>query len=411
MIESPQISSGLGTLWGKLASNTDDKNLRFDFFCPNPDICSPFGKSGIEVPGKLYYANNPPLSWFLSVKRNANRGIIRLFWSVLYLPFVIVQKYIISSSEDIYLKWFSEQIEEKLPKILESENYDAIACHVPPFEICQSVLNIATSLNIPYVHIVGDPIGFRDDKGGFTPKDKDIQQEILDRASVFVTTKETYQRYYSQVFNIHPQKVAFFHDCYLNSDCNKLGTPVNGQITIMHWGSVAPWRPIDKFVSALDRYNKNQNHQTLNFTIVGKVHDKKQKQILQNAQTKITFMDLMPYEKAREVAQTADFFMVAVSARHMDNIPSKLVDLMTFKKPVLLLAHPDSEASKEIIRLGIGVSAHPDNDNDIFQAINNLVINKSTFVEEYTDDFLLQSWSCPSVAQTFCHNLFQAMKW
>jgi hypothetical protein len=408
-IEPPQTSSGLGTLWAKLASQIETNKLQIDFLGPNPELCSPYGKSGIQIKGKLHYVSPPPLSWFLSVKRNKNKGIQKFFWSILYFPFVI-QKYIFKSYQNSYLDWFSSQVKSVLPEIIKAENYDAVACHVPPFNILQNVVDITEKLHIPFIYIVGDPIGFRDENGGFIPDHKQLQQEIINKAFVLVTTKETYQRYYSKAFDISIEKLVFFSDCYLEIDNNEQVESLIQPNSIMHWGSIAPWRPVDKFVKALDRFNEcKENKQPLKFIIVGKVHDKQQRKILNGAHTKISYSDLMPYAEARLTAQNADFYMISVSARHMDNIPSKLVDLMSFKRPILLLAHPQSEASKEILSLGIGLSAHPQDENGIYEAIQKLVLHREKFISAYENTSISTSWRCSSVASSFSDSLISVL--
>ncbi|MDB9304557.1 glycosyltransferase [Nodularia spumigena CS-591/12] len=300
-----------------------------------------------------------------------------------------------------------------MPNIIKTEEYDAVACHVPPFSICKSVLEVSEKAgNIPFIFIVGDPIGFRDENGGFTPEHKQLQQEIINKSSAFVTTRETYSRYYSKAFDIPLEKVVFFSDCYVEIDKSK---PKNSSIntnSIMHWGSIAPWRPIDKFVKALDKFNQTNSHEkSLDFTIVGKVHDKQSRKELSNAYSQISYLDLIPYPQARLVAQTADFYMVSVSARHMDNIPSKLIDLMSFKRPILLLAHPESEAAKEVSRLGIGFVADPDDDSMILNAIINLILHKEYVLSRYEEIEISRCWSCLNVTYKFQRRLCNVLGW
>lgn len=169
-VEPPPTSSGLGTLWAKLSLGMQDTPLEMDFMGPDPGVSSPYGLSGLNIPGKLYPFTDPPLSRKISVRRNQTHGVPRIYWSILRIPFYLNERFLGNS----YLDWITKKIEGELPKLLSNNNFDALAVHVPPLNIAKTVRDCAVTAGIPFVYVVGDPQGYRDTDGAFYPQDKSL---------------------------------------------------------------------------------------------------------------------------------------------------------------------------------------------------------------------------------------------
>lgn len=419
-IEPPPTSSGLGTLWAKLAKHANSSELRIDFFGPNPHKCSPYGVSDISHNSQLYSPKSLPFLRLLSVKRNSTKGLGKIFWTYLYGPFYLkelIAKRVFKKGTSSYISWFISAITSELPQILSKGKYDAVGVHVSPAEIADSVCAISEDLKIPFLFVVGDPLGYRNDKGEFFPNSYDSQQKLIDQCSSLIITKETYSRYYSKAFRVDPSKVMHFCDCFMQSSTQlqqESETEVVGQNYILHWGNVSPWRPIDKFIEALASVNtERRKSDRMNLAVMGKVNNEESRHALKRAgpELSVEMIDFMPYREARKTAEKFDYFIVAVSSRHMDNIPSKLIDLLSFKRPILLLGHPDSEAAKAIRRLEIGTTASPENKSEIVSAIKELESRKHYFSNSYRKQAIRNSYGCSEVASRFRNDLFEILKW
>jgi len=399
--EPPPTSSGLGTLWGKLAKYS--KEVTFDFFGPDPANASPFGESGLTYLGMLHDLGAPPRVRRLAVKRNRSIGLKKMFWSALYVPFVWAER---RRGGNALAEWFERKIETQLLGILDGGPYDAVLVHVPPFRLAEPVCRIAAETGTPFIYAVGDPIGSRCDTGKFQPQQPEAQQQLINSATLFVTTHQTYERCYRHAFEIDRDRCVFFSDCFVPEASPERST-VTSERTIMHWGRIDPWRPVDAFAEALVSFNRRQTDSSpLRFHVVGKIEETGQRKKVTTALgDDLFYSGLRGYQEARELAKTADYFLVSVSSRHKDNIPSKLIDLLSFKKPMLVLASLDSECAREVKRLGIGEVRAPDDSAGIEQALVELTAHPERYGSRYEAEELHQTWSCVSVANHFSSEL------
>lgn len=400
-MEPPPTSSGLGTLWGKLAGSSQD--VIFDFYGPAPRRTSPVAESGLEVPGRLYDPGEPPLSRLLAVRRNVSSGIKKLFWSLLYFPFYLIRRF---GKSDVYGDWFERKVRADLPSIISAENYAAVLVHVPPFRLAETVRHLAADSRIPFIYAVGDPIGYRDEKGDFYPEQPSVQQMLIESAALFVTTRQTFERYYSKTFAINRDKIVFFSDGFTDvpessPTCEETRIPV-----IMHWGRVSPWRPINCFAKALAAFNRSRPADALLLHVVGRIEGRgRQKEVEEVLGEHIRGSRLSGYQKARQLAATADYFVVSVCERHMDNIPSKLIDLFSFRKPMIVLASLNSECAEEVRRLGVGVVVDPEDQPGIEQALTEITDHSAQYRDRYASSELRETWACSSVAGRFASEL------
>jgi glycosyltransferase involved in cell wall biosynthesis len=247
------------------------------------------------------------------------------------------------------------------------------------------VARICQRLEMPFVLAIGDPQGHRMAEGGFVPNQADIQQQMIDQCRVLVIPRSTLDFYYSKCFRIDSEKIVYFSDC---NEAAEVRMDSAGALRfLMHWGQIDSWRPVSSFAEALSSINKRRlaaGHAGLLFHVAGPITDKAVRQhVIKVLGDNIKESGLMPYPEARRLALSADAFLVIVSPRHMDNVPSKLIELISLRRPILLLAHPSSASARLVGDLGIGAVAHPEDAGAIEEALSRL----AGLTREFSDAF------------------------
>lgn len=411
LVEPPPTSSGLGVLWAKLGIAVTNENFQIDFVGPDPKDNSPFPSNGMVVPGRAFYFSPPPLARRLEVKRNRSLGFARMFWSALYTPFFIARKYL---SVDFCKEWIAAELIAAIERARSEVAYDVIAVHAPPFEYSKYVFEYCAKHDLKMLWFVGDPIGYRDGQT-FFPFEKNLQQEIIDYIERLVVTKETYAFYYSKTFKIPAEKVAFFSDCYVKKpfrlEGETIGAKKNHQISMVHWGAIPPWRSLGKLANALVRYNMEfKSVPPLKLRVCGRITDKSARidaaKLLGDAFEEIP---MGAYLHSRRICEDADILIAIVSPRHLDNIPSKLIEYFSFRKPILLLAPSASSAASLVISSGVGLVAEPENEEELFRSIIQLVESRDAFVGNYHNNKVIDSFESKRVGDSLRDELLKVI--
>jgi len=195
------------------------------------------------------------------------------------------------------------------------------------------------------------------------------------------------------------------------------GEPFKGHAKVMlHYGNIDPWRSIDYFLDALATFNKAASVdgiKRIKFAVMGKIINNEQyrkaRRVLNSAFLQIP---ICSYAESSLIAANSDFLMVAVSPRHLDNIPSKLIDGLAYRVPIMLLAKRESAASELVSELGVGVIVDPDDLNSVTAGLLVIIDKEEVLREKFNEaETLLAEWSCKKVAESFQVSLFSVMKW
>ena len=413
--DPPPTSSGLGTFWAKLCIGAVGGGLAIDFLGPEPSLCSPHGPSGLPIRSGLRCLGKPPLSRATSVGRSRSSGLRRLAWSMARAPYALLER---STRRDFYLEWLCTRVRRTLSRILQEEEYDAVAVLPPPLELADAVQHAAMECGVPFIHAVGDPLGERRGDGTFEPRQAELQANLIQNAVALLISKPTFDRYYATAFEPNPAKIVFLGDIFIplgDVDERKAAIPVS-EDALLHWGQLSSWRPADELVDAICAYNQSATvvggGRPLSLTVMGKIVDAGMRaRSMAKLGPLFEERPLMPYLDARAVAATARRFVVIVSPRHRDNIPSKLIDALAFGRPILMLAHPDSAAAETVRQLGVGVVADVRSVEDILKGLSELDSRRQEIEAAYQGNVALEAWSCHRVGTQFRDELRQVMGW
>jgi hypothetical protein len=411
--DPPPTSSGLGIFWAKLCMGAVGDGLAIDFLGPEPALCSPHGPSGLPERSILHGLGAPPLARKTSVERNRTQGLARAAWSAARAPFALTERFL---SARPYEDWAHAQVQRRLSALLAAERYDAVAVLPPPLRIADTVLDVARSAGVPYVHVVGDPIGERGD-GSFRAQGLELQAKLMDQAAAVWISRPTYERYYRAAFAPDEGKVVFLGDLFvpLGEVEERAAEVAVAENVLLHWGQVNSWRSVDALADALRGYDEaveRSGGEPLTLMVMGRITDTAmRKRTMAKLGERFAERPLLPYLDARAVARTARRMVVIVSPDHRDNVPSKLIDSLALKKPILLLAHPDSAAGDVMRRLGVGIVADVRSAEAILAGLFALEARRDDFTASYDGNTALDDWRCQTVGRRFRHDLRRVMGW
>lgn len=411
--EPPPTSSGLGTFWGKLCVGAVGGEFAVDFLGPDPELCSPFGASGLPVCYGCVGLGSPPISRRASVGRNRTTGLRRMCWSGLRAPFALAERML---QRNFYLEWIVERTERLLPRILNEGRYDSVAVLPPPLELAVVVRDAARTAGLPFIHIVGDPIGHRRVDGSFLPAQVDIQRDLMATASAVFIAEPTHRRYYSNWFDLPESRVVFLSDLFLpRGSVEERTSPFSvADDAILHFGQVSRWRSIDGLVDAICELNSSEDAvgRSRSLVVIGPIEDAASRA---RAAGKLGYRfenpPLLSYLDARAAALSARQHVVIVSPEHRDNVPSKLIDSLAFGRPILVLCHPDSAAGEIVRNLGVGVVSDVRSTSDILRGLRELGNRFDEIEESYQRNARIREWNCFVVGARFKNRLFEVMNW
>lgn len=410
--EPPPTSSGLGTSWAKLAMGAATPEFALDFMGPDPGLCSNGGPSGLPVEGRLYGIGAPPLARRASLRRNRQKGLARFLWSSVRAPFALWER---ATGRQMYSEWLDREIQERLRNVLAEMRYTAVAVMATSIGLAEVVQRCCQEARVPLVLVIGDPLGRRDDSGGFEPATPDRQESLIRDAAVFVTTESAFQRYYSRCFALDPQRVAFIQDSFVPMGRIQEAAPAEiiPETSFLHWGQIDPWRPVDTFVQGLAAWNAGRpsgSSGALGLAVMGPVIEERMRRLASlHLGPLFTQHPPGPYLQARAVARTARRFVVLVSHRHRDNVPSKLIDSLAYGRPILLLAHPDSAAAELVRQFGVGVVADIRDAGSVTDAIDRLERERVSIERSFENPELESAWGYEGIGARFREGLLGAL--
>jgi glycosyltransferase involved in cell wall biosynthesis len=356
------------------------------------------------VPGRLHDLGAPPLSRRASLRRAQTSGAARAAWSLARAPFALLER---RTGRSLHDEWIARQVEARLPRILAEGSHDLVAAKAPPLNVAEAARRVAEQGGAPFAYVMGDPVDHRGDDEELQPRGRDRQQALIESSAAFLTRQAPYERHYARLFRHEPSRVVFFEDSFIPLDVFPEEEPrlrLEGR-ALFHWGQVDPWRPLDTLVEALARQGR------FGLTVMGTIVDASMERLARR-RLGDAFLRIpaRPLPQARAVARTAWAFVVLVSHRHRDNIPSKLLDALAFGRPVLLLAHPDSASAALVRGLGIGAVADIREVDSVLGGLRELDERREELERAYRGPGLT-SWRYDEVGRRFREGLFRAMRW
>jgi glycosyltransferase involved in cell wall biosynthesis len=415
LTEPPSNSSGLGTLWAKLSIGISN-HIELDFIAPELDSCFATKDNSIGFIGNLTEITDPPIERIASVKINSPdvRGLSKAYW-VGVRVFTKILEQLRRNRSKSYPQWVNDTIYHEVVRLSSRKKYDYLAVHIPSLELAERIFSASTTLNIPLIAIIGDPQGWRNGNE-FVPNDRDLQQKILTKCVALIIPEATYQSYYRQHFQVDPQKVVFFSDSYIReqSDAQQTNTDFNsfknesGEVILLHWGAIAEYRDPAPLIDGICHFNA-QKSKKLSLIVAGKIFSRSQRSYATQQLGGRLVNDIpSSYHNAKMIIPTADIYVVIVSNRHMDNIPSKLIEGLSFRRPMLILASDQSAAAQFVLRNGIGVVVSSESATDVSDAIEVLLKNYNEFVSAF-DTHEINSYDINVVGEKLGAGLVNAL--
>lgn len=394
--EPPPCSSGLGLAWAKLATGLHRHGVQLEFMGPPPDTAYGRVTRSRDHGPRLHPFEQVPLSRRVSVLRNQRSGLAWLWWSFVRGSCVLRERFF--KVKDPYLDWMCAEATRLLPRVVGEGSFDAVLVHMPPLELGLAVARACKTGHVPLMVVIGDPLGGRLPAGVFVPASSEEQFAMIHQSVGVLSAEATREICYRSVMEIDSEKWIPLSDCMANLPQQR-GAPVALR-NIMHWGTVAPWRPIHALVDALLAEAPPVGESPLGLQVVGAIVDADMRRyVRERMQARVVEHPLMPIEEALTLAAGADAFVVVVSPRHLDNTPSRLIELLQFSRPILLLAPAGSASAQLVEELGIGPIADPTDSMKVLQAIGDLRRRYHEYVAAYAQTERFRRVSCDEVTR------------
>ncbi len=308
---------------------------------------------------------------------------------------------------------FIEEMRSVGQQVLAKHKIDLIAGDCPEFEVLALAAAVAKEQKLPLFAIYEDPYGARE-TNNFTPHEYDRQKGIIDQANLTAFASSlTRQRYID--CGLAKQTSTYFYDSYEEIE-NPLSTanearPQTAQLSFLHLGNLAQWRPIEALLSALKDYNLKAA-KSIEFNNYGICYPEamdavKKDPILSDA---FKLKDSVSWSESHRRAAASDVLVTVIGPRHQDNCPSKFFEYLSHRKPLLILGPNGNPVADLLHNLGIGVYADIENSSAILHAIRNVVEDTDKYREAYTSNKKeIERFSVNSVAEDWRKMLDRAL--
>ncbi len=122
--------------------------------------------------------------------------------------------------------------------------------------------------------------------------------------------------------------------------------------------------------------------------------------------TNLTFLPLQANEVFNRFLNLADLHLILQKKDASDLVmPSKLTTILAVGGLVLATANPNTSLYNEIKNNNIGILALPENDDLLYQAIENALLNQNTSIKENARKYAEKNISLDGIMQQFLFNL------
>lgn len=423
MIQPPGCSGVQALIYNKLLPYLDQHGWEFHFAGPAPWLVSRLTERLDYPPERLHYTTNisPSLRFAVQKNRHKKFSLNYLFFGFLQLLSRITEKLTRHDSEAYLLRGL-----EKTVRQAESQwTFDLIAGKSPEFKILKLMSQITRSMNKPFLAMVVDPHGARDESG-FYPSEPDLQRDILGQSCGALFMSPLTKDRYMEMGLVRPEKAHYFTDSYpelpqlyeANRSALSLkpeaSTRVGANLKMIYLGMLPEWRPIEPFLDALQTLSERQegSEPSYQLSIFGFVYPKAEQRIAADPRlaSLIQIHPMVSYCESHWLAEDADIQLVVIGPRHIDNYPSKFFEYLAHQKPVLVLGPLENPLRDIVNQLKIGLYLDSRDTPGILDALSHLQANYSTFRRAYQEHGQeIESFSAHHVAAHFCNILDACM--
>lgn len=427
MIQPPGCSGVQGLIYNKLLPFLANHDWEFHFAGPAPWLFSILTEELDYPPERLHYTTNVSPSHRFSVQKNRypKRSLPYLWFGFLQLLARTVEKLLRHDSDAYLLRGLERTVREAERRW----SFDVIAGKSPDFKVLTLVSQITRSMQKPFLAMIVDPYGARDEFG-FYPKTPELQRKIIDQSIGTLFMSPLTMDRYIEAGLVPPHKAYYFTDSYpeiptlyrTQASALALKSAALPQqasrssarpLQIIYLGMLPEWRPIEAFLAALNDVSAQANGQIpFELSIFGYVYAAAQQQINTNPRLAqiIHIHPMVSYGESHWLAEDADLQLVVIGPRHHDNYPSKFFEYLGHHKPILVLGPLQNPLKKIVDDLQIGLYVDSKDGQGIRDALATLQTNYAKFKQAYlTNSQAIEVYSAHSVAEHFCSVLDACM--
>jgi len=422
MNQPPGCSGVQALIYNKILPFTDANGWELHFAGPAPWLCSVITESLPYPPERLHYTTNVSPSLRFSVRKNRHpkSTLPYLVFGGLQWLARTLEKICAHNSEAFLLRGLENTIRQAERRW----GFDLIAGKSPDFKILELVGQLTHSMGKPFVALVDDPYGARDESG-FYPKSPELQRQILSQSrGVIFMSPLTRQRYVEaglvEASKAHCQTDSYPEGSELYASgrsplARRDAGPAKGPLRMVYLGMLPEWRPIEPFLEAFHRFSQQPEHEAppLSLDIFGFVYGQARQRIQSNATLaqRIHLHSMVAYAESHWLAEDADIQLVVIGPRHLDNYPSKFFDYLAHNKPVLVLGPPQNPLRHIVEDLAIGLYVDGRSSEDILVALHTLQNQYPTYKNAYLANAQkIEAYSAHQVAANFCRLLDQCQE-
>lgn len=417
MIQPPGCSGVQGLIYNKLLPFFNKYGWEVHFAGPDPRASSVLIEKLDYPPERLHYSVKISSSLQFSARKNRHK---KGSWSYVALGMMqllshFFEKFTRHKREAYLLRG----IEQKVLQADAEWNFDLIAGKSPDFNLLSMVSRIAHARGKPFLALMDDPHGARDESG-FYPTNPELQKQILSQScGVIFMSPLTLKRYVDA--GLVPQANAYcMTDSYpempwlYEKNRSKLArsNSTHGQfqsLRMIYLGMLPEWRPIE---ALLDAFGSAANDDvSIELFIYGFVYPAAIKRIQGDGflSKAIQIQGMVSYTESHLLAEDADLQLVVIGPRHVDNYPSKFFEYLGHCKPILVLGPLQNPLRKIVEKLHIGIYVDSRDHDAILKALQSLGSNYNEYKSSYMRNASeIERYSAARVADRFFHILDQS---
>lgn len=231
--------------------------------------------------------------------------------------------------------------------------------------------------NIPWVACFSDPwvdsLYFNPENDKIRAKEMQYEKEVISAADIVVfTTQETadiVMGKYPPSWKSKTQIVSHGYDADLSGRIAH--QPKSEKFTMVHTGNIYERREPFAFLQALAKLRLKINSSAIHVKLIGyaspAMHEEVEKLALDDI---VTFAPAVPFLDSLAIAKSADLLLV-IDAPSKNNIflPSKIVDYLSLRRPILALTPKIGASSRVLGGLGFP-TVDPTDETAIFEILS-----------------------------------------
>ena len=422
MSQPPGCSGVQALIYNKLLPFYEQHGWQIHFAGPAPWLYSVLTEQLDYPPERLHYTTHVSPSLRFSVRKNRHRkrSLPHLAYGVLQLLARTFERLSKHDGEAYLLRGLAQTVREAEARW----RFDLIAGKSPDFHVLQLAHQLSQALGKPFLALIDDPHGARDEQG-FYPKSPELQQAILRQARGALFMSPLTKQRYVEAALLEPAKAHCITDSYPVADAlygagrSALARqPREGSLPrplqVVYLGMLPEWRPIEPFLDAFRAFAHPEGHSQPLFqlAVYGFVYESARRRIAADPRlaAMIQLQPMVSYAASHGLAADADVQLVVIGPRHLDNVPSKFFEYLGHRKPMLILGPPHNPLRQLIAELPIGLYVDGRSSEAIFAALQTIQADHATYQQAYaTHAAAIEAFSAPRVAEQFCGLLDQVL--